>query len=272
MSDKSKHKKSFLKSLLKKLSWIIGFTVLFMILSLKVVERFPQPLKEGFENYFASLSGRAVSVTELQKITFFPSLNIQMRDIVFSDAQNVAITAMTIEKVKTHIPFLNMFFGGRYIYDFEIRHLNAKAEVLTPQEIQIDVLDIIPVLENEEQGVLVVSGLYSQQPLSAQIILERKKTLFGHVVYKIPQSTTMELMIGEVTLKTGFVNENNEIWLRDGELSIGEETVLIKDSALAQRQRLQEDNIMTCLLDHDYKNIDEICETYIKDENKPDQP
>jgi hypothetical protein len=158
-----------------------------------------------------------------------------------------------------------MFTGGRNIYDFEIRNLEANAGLLTPQDIVIDVLDILPIAANKNKGVLVVSGRYAQRPLSMTIALDRKKTILGHIVYKVPQSAVMELMIDEVSLKTDFVNEGTAIWFRNGELSVGQDIETLKDSAFIKDKALHDDNIMLCLLAHDYKNIDEICEAYIKE-------
>lgn len=268
MSKKTKPKTSFFKSFFKKLPWVLGFAIVFMILSLKVVERFPQPLKEGVEGYFQSASGHSVSITELEEITFFPEILIQMREIVFSDNVNIAQTNMTIESAKAHIPFLNMFTGGRRIYDFEVRNLNAKADVITPQEIMIEFLDIASKPEDEEVGVLVISGYYANQPLLMNVMLDRKKTIFGRTVYKVPQNTKIELIIADVYLKTDFVNEPTGIWFRNGLLTRNAVESPIKDSALIKGQVSQDDNIISCLLVSDYKNIDEICETYINEENE----
>lgn len=262
---KDKNKKSFLESFLVKLPWVIAITIFCMILSLKAMERFPGPLKEGFESYFSDISGQKASILSLEKIAFFPELYIQMKDMVFSDKDNVAITNMTIERGKIHIPFLSMFIGGRNIYDLEIHNLHASPDVITPHSIDIKMLDIVDIADNKDKGVLSISGEYADKPLSVNVGLTRKKTLLGNIVYKIPQNTSIDLGIGAVSFKTDFINEGGNIWFRNGVLSYKNIDKTVEDSVFVKDRTVNKENIMACLLAHNYKAVDEICNDYIRE-------
>ncbi|MAZ76679.1 MAG: hypothetical protein CMH31_05190 [Micavibrio sp.] len=263
MSKKKKQKKSFLVSFLKKVPWVIGFAIIFMILSLKAVERFPQPLKEGIQGYLEIVLGQRTSITKLEKITFFPDIYIQMKDLVFSDSTNVALTNMTIGEVKAHIPFLNTFTAKRNIYDFEIHKLDALAGVITPHKIIIDVLDIVPLSEDDEKGKLFAIGKYAEQPLSMNVRVDHKKTLFGKTAYRVPKHTKFSLTVGDVTLNTDLINDGKDVWFRNGTLEANGITQPIKDSSLIRDKAMYDTNIVACLLEHDYKNTAKICDNYM---------
>lgn len=266
-SKNSENKKSLLNSFLVKLPWIVAFSIFFMILSLKAMERFPVPLKEGFEGYFSEISGRTASITSLDKLMFFPELYIHMKDINFSNSDNAALVDMHIESAKIHIPFLSIFIGGRNIYDLEINNLHANEGIITPYQIDIEKLDIVDITNNSNEGRFNITGNYAGKDLVMNVDLIRKKTLLGNIVYKIPKNTSINLKIGDVSFNTNFINEGVDIWFRNGVLSYNNDNYTIKDSPFVKNREINKDNIMTCLFEHDYKHNDEICDEYINKKN-----
>lgn len=263
MSENKKKKRSFLVSLLVKLPWVIGFAILFMILTLKAVERFPEPLKEGVQGYFELMLNQKAYITSLERITFFPYINVHMKDLIFSDRKNVALTNMTVKEVKVDIPFLNTVSSGRNIYDFEIHGLEASAGIITPHEIMIDVLDIMALPEEEGKGQLMLTGLYANQPLTMGISLEYKKTLFGKTAYRIPKHAELFMIVGDVHLNTDLINTGEDSWFRNGQIEANGVTQPIKDSSLIRDKALYDTNIVACLLEHDYINNTKICDNYM---------
>lgn len=265
MAKKEKKKRSFWEGFFVKLPWIIAFSVFFMILSLKSMERFPGPLKEGFENYFSTLSGQQASIGTLKKSQFFPSLYIEIEDLLLSDAHNVALQSLSVQNVKVQIPFVSMFIGGRDFYDVEMNAVESKAGVLTDQSLSIEVLDIIDDTASSNKAMISANGTYADRPMSLEVDLERSKTLFGSIVYRIPKEGHIRVSIGDVALKSRVVTKGADMLLQDGMLEVQGKSKVLRDSSLVQNRAFHKDNIISCLLAQDYKNVNNICLDYVLD-------
>ncbi|NQZ14427.1 MAG: hypothetical protein HRT94_06375 [Alphaproteobacteria bacterium] len=263
MAKKEKKKRSFWEGFFTKLPWIVAFSIFFMILSLKAMERFPIPLKEGFENYFSNISGQTASIGVLRKSQFFPSLYIQMEDILLSQSENVAQQSMSIQKAQVHVPFVSMFIGGREFYNFGIEELKAEAKIFTDHPISIEKLSIIDSEVSEKQASLSAIGQYANQPMEASIDLKRSKTLFGSIVYKIPRNAEMSMSIGNVSINGQVVTRGTNIFINDGTIKTAGNTSVLRGHDVVIEGTINKDNIISCLLAQDYKNVNNICLDYV---------
>lgn len=269
-NDQKKSFKGFmLKTLFKRLPIIIAFALFFMILSFKVLERFPEPLKQGIADYFTINTLYVAEIETLDRINLFPSLYVGISNMILRDKDNVALIAMEMEKAKIHVPFIAKFTHAREVYDLGIVDLEADAGVITPQSLHIETLSFVDTLEpNPKRAELIIAGSYAGQPMRFVADVRKKKTIFGNTVYKFEDIMPFTFEIGEVSLKGDFVYLYDKMAIQNAVISMADNQYELKDSFIVLNQKLIKDNSVYCLLNHDFKALNTICTDYIKTKNE----
>ena len=81
MSDDEKKtkKRKRLKLFLFTIPVIMMVVVGIMLVALKVVERYPIPLRQGFEQYLSNVTGTNATISELEEIKFFPNIVLKQK-------------------------------------------------------------------------------------------------------------------------------------------------------------------------------------------------
>jgi len=262
---------SFLKRIffkfLKKLPLVILVAVIFVLGTLKIVEFFPNTIHQGMQSYFTQLTGATTSITTLNKGQFFPSIYFDMDEISFSQTGNIALIKAEIENLAIKLPLSSMFFGTRQFHNLQVRDLNAKAGFLTPRALKINMLRIMPHPTNSKEAALVMNGQYDSANFDFTIRLNRKKSLFGHSLFSMPNSTDIFINIADVDIKMEMINEGADIWLRHGEAVLNGQTIPLIDSAIVKNRAVNKENIMQCLLTQSYQELNSssgLCMDYIK--------
>ncbi|NCO04143.1 MAG: hypothetical protein GW903_08135 [Alphaproteobacteria bacterium] len=263
-TPKKTFKSFMLKTLFKRLPIIIGFALFFMILSFKILERFPEPLKQGIAEYFTLNTPYVAEIETLDRINFFPSLYVGISNMILREKDNVAITHLEMEKAKIHVPFLTKFTHAREVYDLGIIGLKADAGIMTPQAIEIETLGFVDSLDQGSSlSNLIIAGSYAEQPMRFTADVTKKKTLFGNKVYKFENVMPFTFDIAGVSLSGNFVYLYDKMAIQNAVISVADNQFNLKDSFIVENQQLVTDNPIYCLLGHDFKAETTLCTQYI---------
>lgn len=266
---KDKSMKSFLiRMFFNRLPIILAFAFFFMFLSFKLLERFPDPFREGIEQYFTASSPYVASIGKLEKIQFFPSLYIGVSDMILHEPGNVALTRMEMDKGKIHIPFFSKFTHSRLLYDFGVENLKADAGTLFPQKIHIESLYFMDVIDPranpDDRAQLIMAGTYADQDMRLEADLSRKKTWLGYKVYKLNDELPFNFKIGEVTLNANLVYMKEKVAIQDAILTVQGNDIALKDTFFVENRQLAKNNTIMCMLNNDFLKLNTICLDYIE--------
>ena len=169
----------FVKFLAIKLPIIFGILALMMIASLKLVERYPDPLREGFQDYLSRAYDTNATIGRLEKISFFPMINVHATDITMHNKSNAAVIDMKIESITLRSPFWSMLLHAGRVNKLKIKGLKSNSGFIMPQSVQIDNLDIIDREGPEQYGSFIVaSGLYNGQKMTFEAEIKKLKSSY----------------------------------------------------------------------------------------------
>jgi hypothetical protein len=246
----------FVKFLIIKVPIILGIIALLMIASLKLVERYPDPLREGFQDYLSGAYNTNATIGKLDRIAFFPMIDVQATDITMHNKSNAAIIDMELKSLSIRSPFWSMLLHANRINKLSIKGLKASSGIILPQSIQIDNLDIIDQEGPEQYGSFIVAeGLYNGQKMIFEAEIQKLKSS-----YKIGKEIPFSLNIGNVELSALFYKRHNILKIKNTILSFGGESSNAQDYILFDNKKINEDNPLHCLAHSD--NIDE-CKIYL---------
>jgi len=260
-------KRFMIKMFFKRLPIIILFGVVFMIGTMKVLERFPDSLKTGFAEFFTQSTPYTAEIESLERVNLFPSLYVGVKNMILYQGENVADIKMEMEKAKIHIPFIAKFTGERAVYDMGVVNMTAQPGVLTPHTLIVESLSFEkPSEANSKQGALVVKGSYSDKTLNFRADVTQKKTILGHVKYKFEDIMPYTLTIDDVTLSGDMVYLYDKMALQNTVLQVAGNDFDLKDSFIVNNTKVISDNPIQCLLEYDFKKPQTICMEYLKQE------
>lgn len=256
MSNKKQKSKMLAQWFLIRLPIIFGIIIIIMMGALKLVERYPDPLREGFEEYLTNLSGANATIGKLEKITFIPNFTIDLSDVTMHDKSNAAVIGVEIEKLYASAPFWSVMIGGGHIIDLQLRNLKAMAGQMTPQEIHLETVNIEDKEGPNQYGsFLIVSGTYggSNLLLEAEIKKLKKGYDFGD---EIPFSIT----VGESRLSATLVQGWSKLSLISAVFEKGDKKSLAQDYVFVKSKNYQTNNPLSCLFFH---GDDKECNIYL---------
>lgn len=236
------------------------------IVSLKLLGRSGEPLKEGIENFMSETSGMKAHIGEMSQSDFFPDVHISMQDINFFDLQDAGSRQMKIDSLSFSIPFYTFLLGNHAAEFFSLKGLEAQEKALTPYALTLD-KGIIEVEKETLAPYFSFSGQYAGKPLFARIGAVSKSSYNGKILYRVSDISTISLTIGDIMLEgtlrgseNGPVLEGAVMKAMKGEKpekSWGPQTIRIQ----------REDHLFSCLLETagDLKQTEKQCTKYFKD-------
>lgn len=243
--------------MLVKLPIILAVFVLLLIVTLKLVERYPDPLREGFEEYLSNSYKTNATIGKLETIKFFPVVDIQAENITMHQRSNVAIVQMDIESFKIKAPFWSLFFNTGHIYDLEINNLKANEDFLLPKSFVIENLKMEKRQGPNQYGAfLIAEGLYNAKIISLEAELESAKKgykISSAIPYALSFSNAS--LSGEIKTERAATRSLNTVLSFENQTSDAQAFDVFKDNQFLSH------NPLYCLLNTD--NLKD-CKKYLE--------
>ncbi|GEM_PF-2380689 len=254
-------KRKRIKFFFFKLPIILMVIIAVLAGALKLVEGYPDPLRQGFEQYLSDVSGGNAIITKLETIKFVPNFILHAKDISIHNRQNAAEIDLEVKEFHLNAPFSSMLFKNGKINELVLKGLKAKKGMITPKEIEVSSVDIVTKEGPDQFGsFLIVQGQYGGDRLGLELELEVQK-----YNYRFNMQTPFSLTLGDYQLNTNFrrklkgVTLENTVFQKnndDGQ-QISEQTYILVDKV-----GYQLDNPLSCLFtEQELSN----CDQYLKD-------
>lgn len=263
-TEKQAKRNKRLKLLFIKLPFFFCCFILVLILALKIVERYPEPLREGFEKYLSESTGTNATIGQLLTIKLFPDFNIHINDLTLHKRQNAAETVMEGDNIHIIIPLKNILFGGNTIKKLQFENFRAESGVIFPQDLfvaQSALVDRQGESEPPQYGhFLVANGTYAGSPFAIEAKIDKKGKS-----YIIPKQTSFVLNIGDLSLNAVLDKGLTQVRLENAVLSRGAQTGNVQSYDLVKSRQYIKDNPLSCII---LLGDSAECDIYIDNKNE----
>ncbi len=235
-----------LPGILLKLSIIMAILTGLSIGTLKLLERQPELLREGIENYLSEITALSARVEQTGHIKFYPSFDMSLSRISFYDISDPDFFPMTIELMEIKMPFLSILLNARNFESVNVQGLKAKPGIIFPKALEVKEAGII------DDGILPpqihVKGKYDDADLDIHIGLEREKKTAEQSLYKIAKETAFSIKIGKISLDGTFAEKGRQPVFREALLQVGDTTYGPQDLDLSADEDYV--SITSCLFEY----------------------
>ena len=244
IDKKQKRRKKILKFFLIKLPIILLVLGLIFYMTLKLVERYPVPLREGLEQYLSSSFGASASIGTLNKFAFVPNIDIDLSDITLHRSNNAAKIDFKAENVKITIPFWAAFFGKSKFKALNVQNAISEPDVLLPQAFNFKTITIEDKQGPEQYGsFLVTQGTYANQDFNFEAKLEKQGSN-----YSITSNVPFVLTLGDATLN-GVINRNlRHVTMTNTVFKVGNKEEDLGEYIVANSNEYTKNNPLYCLM------------------------
>lgn len=262
---KQKAKQEKRRKLMKWVFWRIPIALMIigaiLIGALKIVEGYPDPLRQGFEQYLSEATGRNATIGTLEEIKFFPNFILHAKNITVHNLSNAAVIDLEIEDIKINSPFSSVFFGSKKINDFSLTNLTANKDMFGPHEVEIKNAEI-SVKEGPEQfgSFLVANGLYGERSAVFEAELD-----VGEYNYRIPATIKFSIKVADYEVSASLKRKLTSVALENTVLSVGDKQSPARSYVLSKGKTYNKDNPLTCIFVQE--NLQD-CDKYLSVELK----
>ncbi len=241
---KLSRKRKFLKFLLITLPIILLVLGLIFYMTLKMVERYPVPLREGLEQYLSGSFGVSASIGTLDKFAFVPNIDIDVSDVTLHRNNNAAKIDLKAERVKISIPFWAAFFGKSKFKSLDIKNVVSGKGILLPRAFNFKSITIIDKDGPEQYGsFLVATGEYAGQDFNLEAKLQKQGDS-----YAITSTVPFVMTIAGAKL-TGIINRNlRNMTMANTIVEVGNKKENLGDYILSKSNEYTKDNPLYCLI------------------------
>ena len=262
MSDeKQQCRRKWIKLIFFKIPIVLMIVGAVLIGALKMVERHPNPLRQGFEQYLSRVTGGNAIIGSLEEIKFFPNFIVHAKNITVHNRQNAAIVDLKVEEFYISSPFSSVFFNSKKINKFFIKNLKANKGVFGVKDLYISSAEIITKKGPDQFGsFLVFDGTIGGEDSYFEMEIDA-----GKYSYKIPSSILFSLRIGKyevnATFKQGFRSTmlTNTVFVKNNKMSDAHKYMLV------HKKEFNIDNPLTCILN---QNNLKKCDKYLNVESE----
>jgi len=242
--QKPSRRKKFLKFVLIKFPIILLVLGVVFYATLKLVERYPVPLREGLEEYATSAFGANASIGKLNKFTFVPNVDIDIEDVTLHRINNAAQIDLEIDAMRISLPFWSAFFGLNKFKKFEIENVISDAGVVLPKSFAFDRIYISDKEGPEQFGSFVIaSGAYDQKDFNLDLKIQK---VGGN--YKVPSEIPFVLSVGDMVLNGTIERNLRNVTLINGVFDIAGEKADLDDYVLVKSNEYTKNNPLSCIL------------------------
>ncbi len=254
MSEEKKHRRrKLMKWFFFRIPIILMIFGGILIASLKLVERYPDPLRQGFEEYLSKATNRNALIGTLEEIKFFPNFVIDARNITIHNRQNAAVIDLEIEKINMKSPFSSMFLNSRKINNLVLENLHANAGMFGPKEMKISSASIVDKKGPDQYG----SFLFAEGEHGGKTAYFEAELKVGTYSYSVPSNVPFSLQIGEYALNATLNKNFTNVTLDNVVFSKGDQSSEAKKYIFVEDKKYQQDNPLVCLwVEENLKNCD----------------
>jgi hypothetical protein len=254
--------KKFLRFFLTRLPFAIVLGLLIMAGSLKLVEKYPVPLKEGFEKFLSEKTKTNATIGTLEKITFIPSFDVQMRNLTMHNRDNAGVIDLEIKEINFEAPAWSIFLNGKRITRLEALNIKANADILAPHLLEITSMKIEDRNGPEQYGsFLVATGKYAGHKMDFEAAIEKSGNN-----YKITNQIPFNLQLDNYAVTGTYQKKFSGVWMNEAVFSKGNSQSETQDYLLMKSGDYNRDNPLACLVDNKELNV---CDKYLeKKDNK----
>lgn len=249
MSDEEKESKrrKRLKLFLFTIPVIMMVIIGVMLVALKVVERYPVPLRQGFEQYLSNVTGTNATISELEEIKFFPNIVFKAKNITFHNGANAAQIDLEVEEINYQAPFLSVFVGAGKFNEFSLKNVNSIAGFMGPKSIQIETAIVVNESQDGEEGekesFILANGEVDGKPAEIKIDIEAEK-----YNYRLPKNIKFSLTVGEYGVESALNRNLNSVTFNDLVFFKNETKALPKTYYLFENGEYKNNNPLYCLI------------------------
>lgn len=237
----------------------IAFIILGVIfaLTLKMVERYPDALKEGFEEFLSQATQTSATITMVNEVKFFPMVELDLANITFHELDNAAVINLSVRRAALKLPFWSSIIGARRLDYFNVENLHAKPEAILPHDLIVKKAEIIDFDGPDRYGAfLVADGEYRGE--TAKLEIKMKKLDKG---YKIPKALEFSLTIKAYQLNGELVKKFSSTQIENAVFQKGEMVSSVKNYSFFDENGRNAENPLSCIIDAE--KIEE-CDIYLE--------
>lgn len=253
----SRGKKLF-KFIFLKFPIFVMIFIAVMIAALKLVERYPDPLREGFEQYLSQGTLTNATIGKLDKFAFFPNIDVRLRKVTFHNRSNAAEIDLEIDYAEVSAPLWSIFTGNNRLKNLDIQKLDAKEDVITPQALYIEKAGIVNKQGPDQYGSFITAeGLYNKQQMFFEAEVEKRGTN-----YYVPKEVSFTLSLGDAALDATLSKGLLDVSLKNTVFTLAGKKSAAQDYILVKAGEYNKNNPLTCL----YEKADiQDCKIYLED-------
>ena len=237
----------------------IAFIILGVVfaITLKMVERYPDSLKDGFEEFLSQATQTSATITTVNEIKFFPTVELDLADITFHELDNAAITNLSVRRVALKLPFWSSIIGARRLDYFNVENLRAKSEAILPYDLTVTKAEIVDFDGPDRYGsFLIADGKYRDE--AAKFEIKMKKLEQG---YKLPKSLEFSLTIGAYQLNGELVKNFSSTKIENAVFQKGSVVSNAKNYDFFDKDSRNTENPLSCIIDAE--KLEE-CDIYLE--------
>jgi len=260
MSEKKPRSRraKFIIFVLIKFPIFIAIIGLIFAFALKVIERYPDPVRQGLEQYVSGASNTNASIGKIEDFSFIPKVKATLSEVTLHNRVNAAEIRASVEKITFAAPFWSGLFGGGKVSQLDIQNLETIAGFPLPFGINLKTVNIIDKEGPDQYGSFIIgSGRYRGEDLSFETKLEKRKNY-----YKILSQLPFFLTVGTRTVEGTIATSYKKINLENLVYESGAQASEAREYALVKGEDYIIDNPLSCLLIEDDINT---CDKYLNE-------
>ena len=249
--------KKIIRFFLTRLPFVLALGLLIMVGSLKLVEKYPVPLKEGFEKFLNEKTGTNATIGNLDKIAFIPRFDIRMRNLTMHNRDNAGIIDLEIKEIDFKAPAWSVFLNGKRVSHINATGIKANSGILSPHALEIKSIKIEDKQGPEQYGsFLIATGTYAGHAMDFEASLEKSGDS-----YKISNLIPFSLQIGAYEITGTYNKKFSGIWMNEAVFSKGNKKSDTHDYLLMKSGNYNQDNPLVCMIDNKDLNV---CDKYLE--------
>ena len=240
------NKKLFLKRLLIRVPIFLIVVYFLLVMSLKMIVRYPESLRAGLEDYVSQASNTRASINTLEHITFHPHVDIRMRDITFHSGQNAADIKMEVEYAEIASPFWSVMTPVKRLKNLKVENAEIAAGYIFSYKMFIEELGIINKEGPDQYGSFMrATGKYADKDMVLEAGLVQDKKF-----YYLSENVPFSISIGDVKANGQLVRKFSGQWLENVVVQRGDKVSEPRKYDLFVEGQYSKDNPVQCIIDH----------------------
>lgn len=248
MSDEKKEKiRKRLKLIFFKIPIILLVIGAVLAFALTLVEKYPEPLRQGFEKQLSRSTGRVATIGVLETIKFFPQFVLSANHITLHNPTNAAVIDLEIENINWVAPFSTLFFGAKKINSFKMTKMTAVKGMLGPKEIYVDGAEILTLNGPEQFG----SFFMANGKINGEISTFQAEVEPGRYSFIVPKIIPFSFKLGDRQVSGQLDKKFSSVYLKNIVYSVGDKQSEGKEFILNDEKKYNLENPVSCLLIQD---------------------